>query len=178
MYTRELKNIFINLSEIEPEVLRRYMLNEVGEKAKDKLYNYLKDLSESYPQFENWFYSVVIPEVERKKGEREIIIVFSQSAHKVVLTGIAILKRRAQEKKICTFRVHEDFRNLGIGTELFEKCFEFLGTRKPIITISQNRKDMFESHIRAYNFVETQMLEGYYTQNTIEYVYNGFLVDI
>jgi GNAT superfamily N-acetyltransferase len=171
------KNIFLKVSEIEPEILRRYMINEVGEKAKDKLYNYLRDLAESYPQFESWFYNVVIPEVGIKNGEREIIIVVSEieGLTQVILTGIAILKNKEQEKKICTFRVHEDFRDYGIGSELFEKCFEFLKTRKPIITISSDRKDMFENHIKKYGFNETQILKDYYKENSIEYVFNGYL---
>ncbi|RTE08237.1 GNAT family N-acetyltransferase [Paenibacillus whitsoniae] len=173
------KNIFLKVSEIEPEVLRRYMLSEVGEKAKDKLFNYLRDLSESYPDFENWFYNKVIPEVGSKKGEREIIVVVSKiEGHpQVILTGIAILKNKEQEKKICTFRIHEDYRDSGIGSELFEKCFEYLGTRKPIITISSDRKEMFENHIKKFDFFETEVLKDYYKDNTIEYVYNGLLTN-
>lgn len=73
-----IQHTFYKVSEIEPEVLRHFMINEVGERAKDKLYNYLRDLTESYPDFENWFYNVVIPEVELKDGKREIIIVLSE----------------------------------------------------------------------------------------------------
>lgn len=173
------KNNYYKVSQIEPEVLRHFMITEVGEKAKEKLYNYLRDLAESYPRFDHWFYNVVIPEVEKKNGEREIIIVLSEleDCYETVLTGIAILKKKQLEKKICTFRVHEDYRNQGIGTELFEKCFEYLGTRKPIITIANNRKEIFEKHILNYNFEEKQVLEDYYKQGSIEYVYNGFLED-
>lgn len=173
------ENLYLQVSQIEPELLRHYMIAEVGEKAKDKLYNFLRDLAESYPNFDEWFYNVVIPEIELKNGEREIIIVLSQleDQDKVFLTGIAILKKKEHEKKICTFRVHEDYRNQGIGTELFEKCFEFLGTRKPIITISQDRKEMFDKHIVNYNFDEIQTLKDYYKIGSVEYVYNGILAD-
>ncbi|MEK4430184.1 GNAT family N-acetyltransferase [Paenibacillus sp. FSL M7-0802] len=174
-----IQHTFYKVSEIEPEVLRHFMINEVGERAKDKLYNYLRDLTESYPDFENWFYNVVIPEVELKDGKREIIIVLSEiEGHpQALLSGLAILKKTKREKKICTIRIHEDFRNQGIGSELFEKCFEFLKTRKPIITISHFRKEMFDNHISNYNFIETQVLKDYYKQDSIEYVYNGFLVE-
>lgn len=173
------KNSYYRVSEIEPEILRRFMINEVGVKAKDKLYNYLRDLAESYPRFDDWFYNVVIPEVEMKNGEREIIIAMSEleGSNEVILTGIAILKKKQSEKKICTFRVHEKYRNQGIGTELFEECFKYLGTRKPIITIAHDRKELFEKHISNFNFKENQSLKDYYTQGSIEYVYNGFLED-
>ncbi|RKP47853.1 GNAT family N-acetyltransferase [Cohnella endophytica] len=172
-------NLFLKVSEIEPEQLRSYIINEVGEKAKDKLYNYLKDLTESYPEFEKWFFDAVIPEIEMKNGNRQIIIVLSEVEAKpsLVLTGIAILKKTDTEKKICTIRIHDNFRNQGIGSELFEKCFEYLETRKPIITISSDRKEMFETHIKNYNFSETQILKDYYKKDSTEYVYNGYLTD-
>ncbi|AFQ44899.1 GNAT family N-acetyltransferase [Desulfosporosinus meridiei] len=173
------KNYYHKVSQIEPEVLRRFMINEVGEKAKEKLYNYLKDLVDSYPKFDEWFFNTIIPEVELKNGEREIIIVLSElEDNKVVLTGIAILKKKQSEKKICTFRIHEDYRSQRIGTELFEKCFEYLGTRKPIISISQDRKEMFENHIKSFCFEETQVLKDYYKKDSIEYVYNGYLTGV
>jgi len=65
------------------------------DKVKEKLYNYLRDLAESYPQFDDWFYNVVLPEVELKNGEREIIIGISEleDSNKSILTEIAILKK-------------------------------------------------------------------------------------
>lgn len=172
------KNSFFRVSQIEPEILRYFMINEVGEKAKEKLYNYLRDLAESYPKFDEWFFNTVIPELEMKNGEREIIIVISEleGSKRAVLTGIAILKKQQFEKKICTFRIHEDYRNQGIGTLLFEECFEYLGTRKPIITISQDRKAMFDNHIKGFEFEEMQVLKDYYKNGTDEYVYNGYLL--
>ena len=177
MKDKVFKNSFYKVSEIEPEMLRKFMLNEVGEKSKEKLYNYLRDLAESYPEFDKWFYEIVIPEVEKKDDKREIIIVLSELSgeNKVVLSGIAILKRTDSERKICTFRVHEEYRNLGIGTALFEECFIFLNTRKPIITISSDRIEMFKKHIENYGFVQKQVLTNYYKQGSDEYVYNGTL---
>jgi len=171
------KTTYHNVSEIEPEDLRLFMINEVGERAMDKLYNQLKDLVQSYPNFGSWFYNIVIPELKLKNGTREIVIALSkiEGHDKSILTGIAILKRNRLEKKICTFRIHDDYRNQGIGTELFEKCFEYLGTRTPIITISEDRKNMFEHHLTNYCFQETERLANYYNQGSIEYVYNGKL---
>ena len=37
--TKIINTNFIKLSETEPEAVRRLMINEVGEKAKEKLYN-------------------------------------------------------------------------------------------------------------------------------------------
>lgn len=175
--TKIINTNFIKLSETEPEAVRRLMINEVGEKAKEKLYNNLKDLAESYPNFGEWFYNTVMPEMELKNGEREIIIAVSEveNRKKYLLTGIAILKKTVDEKKICTFRVHKDFRNQGIGTGLFEECFKYLDTKKPKITISENTIDMFKKHIEYYQFDRCEILDGYYKKGIKEYVYNGKL---
>lgn len=175
--TKIINTRFIKLSETEPEEVRKLMINEIGEKAKDKLYNNLRDLADSYPNFAEWFYNIVMPEMELKDGRREIIIAISKigDKEKYLLTGIAILKKTINEKKICTFRVHEDFRNQGIGTGLFEECFKYLDTKKPKITISENTIDMFKKHIELYKFDRCEILDGYYKEGIKEYVYNGKL---
>lgn len=177
MKNKILKNEYCRVSEITPEFLQKYIIDLVGEKAQDKLYNFLKDLSYSYPNFKKWFYDTVYPEVREHNEEREIIIVISEFENgKSDLTGIAILKKKESEKKICTFRVHEDYRNQGIGKSLFEECFNYLDTKKPIITISEDRKIMFEKYINNYQFEETQILDNYYKEGSTEYVYNGTLI--
>jgi hypothetical protein len=176
---KNMENTFVLISSTEPEVMREYIITEIGERSKDKLYNFLKDLEKSYPDFDNWFYKTVAPEVKKRTGEREIIIVLSHFGKcvKQILTGIAILKKTPYEKKICAFRVHENYRFQGIGSELFEKCFEFLETRTPVITISSDRMSMFKHHIDKYNFVEKEILKDYYVKGSTEYVYNGILSD-
>lgn len=174
---KKFNTTFVRLSETKPDSIRKLMLNAVGEKSKEKLYNNLKDLTDSYPNFEKWFYNTVIPEMELKNGKREVIIAISEftESKECLITGIAILKKSLSEKKICTFRVHKDFRGNGIGSELFEECFRYLGTRKPMISISENTIDMFKKHIETYKFHEEEVLDGYYKEGIKEHVYNGKL---
>ncbi|TYA14695.1 GNAT family N-acetyltransferase [Paenibacillus faecis] len=171
-------NIFHGLSTIQPEILRKFLFDEIGERSKDKLYNHLKELEHCYPKFDHWFYNVVIPEVELRDGKREIIIALTQmlDTKKTYLTGIAILKKTKDEKKICTFRIHENYRNMGIGTALFEQCFLYLETRKPLITVSSDRLEMFRNHIDHFDFRIYQSLDNFYKQGSTEYVYNGYLL--
>lgn len=169
---------FIKVSELEPEDLRKRMCIQVGQKATDLLYNYLKlDLTLNYPDFENWYYNIVIPSLENDKREREVIIALSkvEGLKEPEITGIAILKKTENEKKICTFRVHEGYRSLGIGTQLFEECFKYLGTRKPIITISEDREPMFRKHIETYKFKCVESIPNLYRVGVKEYIYNGKL---
>lgn len=177
MKYKVIKNKFIKVTEIEPQSIRDYMIGNLEGKFMDALYNNLKELVCSYPNFEKWFDNVVRPEVACKDGRREIIISLSQVEGMLdnQLTGIAILKNTDLEKKICAFRIHEDFRSQGIGSDLFEYCFEYLGTRKPIMSISEDKFETFKSHISKYDFKLEQVLDDYYIKDKKEYVYNGTL---
>lgn len=171
---------FLRVSKIQPETLKSFLIQEVGLKSQDIVYNYLKDLNDSYPDFRNWFYSKVLNDILEKNNQREIIIALSELdsiniEEKYIITGIAILKKTCDEKKICTFRIHEDYRKLGIGKSLFEECFEYLETNKPIITISGDRREMFEPLISQFEFTLEQELKDYYKTGSVEYVYNGTL---
>lgn len=171
---------FLKVSKVQPDTLKAYLIQEVGLKSQDILYNYLKDLNDSYPDFKEWFYDKVLKGILVENNKREIIIALSKLENenvekKYIITGIAILKKTNDEKKICTFRIHEDYRNLGIGKSLFEECFEYLETNKPIITISGDRKEMFEPLIKQFEFTLEQELKDYYKKGSVEYVYNGTL---
>lgn len=165
------------VSDLNPKEFREFFTNELRLYSKSKIYNQISDLSEIYPNFDDWFFNVVIPDLELKNGVREIIFSLTKIIDNSipVLSGIAILKKTDHEKKICTIRVHEHFRNFGIGSELFEKCFEFLETRKPVISISENSMDMFRKHIEDFNFELSHQLKGYYVSGITEYVFNGDL---
>lgn len=167
---------YIKISEIKPEILRKRICAEVGDKATDVLYNYLKlDLTLNYPNFKEWYYNTVIPELNNSKGEREIIIALSEieGIEITEITGIAILKRTKYEKKICTFRIHEDYRELGIGSNLFRECFKYLGTEKPMITISEDREEMFKNHIEKFGFKRVSIIKNLYRLGIDEIIYNG-----
>lgn len=168
---------YLKVSDLNPKEFRDFFTNELRIYSKSKIYNQISDLSEVYPNFDEWFFNVVIPDLKLRNGVREIIFSLTNlhGNSTPVLSGIAILKKTDNEKKICTIRVHEHFRNLGIGSELFEKCFDFLETRKPVISISENSMEMFKKHIEDFDFELTHELNGYYVAGVTEYVFNGDL---
>ena len=62
----------------------------------------------------------------------------------------------------------------GIATALVERCFEWLGTTKPLITIADYKLDQFAGIIKKYGWEETQVLDsGYYNDHSREHVFNG-----
>lgn len=168
---------FLKISEVTPKIIQRYMLGEIGDKASDCIYNNLVDLEKIYPDFNKWFYDKVVKDIENQKiNNREIIFSITETnEEKYEVSGIVVLKKDNSEKKICTFRVHEDYRRMGIGTKLFEESFKYLGTRTPIISISDKNLNFFEYHIDKYSFVLEQELSDYYLKGVTEYVYNGKL---
>lgn len=166
--------VYIKASEIKPEELKIYISSIVGSISQKSIYNDLSDLSDSYPDFKSWYENKVIKEISEGNKQREIIIALENNEE---IVGISILKKTKEEKKICTFRIHEDYRNQGVGKSLFEESFKYLETRKPIITISENRKKMFEPLIKYYNFELVQKLPNYYKEDVVEFVYNGKIVN-
>lgn len=139
------------------------------------LYRSIKDLHKDYPGFREWYFEKVSKNL--LNGTREILLCFcvDEKTSALELSGIAILKKTEKEKKICTFRISPKYRGNGIAKDLFEKSFEILGTKKPLITISEKRKKDFEKYIKMFEFVQTECLLGKYRKNNIEYVYNGRL---
>ncbi|MDK0862300.1 hypothetical protein P5F16_01130 [Clostridium perfringens] len=177
MKNKVLETEYIKINDITPDCIRKYMISEVREKTFNTLYNHLKSLSSNYPNFKEWFDYIVRPEVDLRDGRREIIIAFSKidGNDKSIITGIAIVKKDKFEKKICAIRINEKYRSLGIGKGLFEACFEYLGTSNPMITIAEDKVEIFEKYIKMYNFKLEEVLENYYINGSNEYIYNGKL---
>ena len=84
------------------------------------------------------------------------------------------MKRKKDDKKICSIFVIKEQRNKGIATALLEKSFDYLKTNKPLISISENKIQQFSSIIKKYNWKQEQVLEkGYYNKTSREIVFNG-----
>lgn len=125
-------------------------------------------ISKDYPDHIDHYYSKYVPGIF--DGEREIISCYIGGK----IAATAILKKDKVEAKISTFYVKPEFQQRGIATELIAKCFDWLGTTKPLITIADYKLDQFMSIIRKYGWIESQVLEvGYYNNHSEEHVFNG-----
>lgn len=125
-------------------------------------------ICKDYPLHCDHFYSKYVPGVF--DGEREIISCYIGG--KIVAT--AFLKKDESERKISTLYVKPEYQRQGVATALIEKCFEWLGTTKPLITIADYKLDQFSGIINKYAWKETQVLDaGYYNDHSREHVFNG-----
>ena len=140
------------------EIVETQQINEYA------IYYYLKDAKRYYPNFDIWYYQNVIPAV--KNGDKKIITIKNE----IVIKGICIVK--LSEKKLCTLRVMENYQDKGIGIRLFEKSFEALNTRTPLLSVSEEKLPSFKKIFDYYGFKLTSIKENYYRKGKKEYFYN------
>lgn len=108
-----------------------------SKKAIEATYEFLSDLCSEYNNFRQWYYGTVAPGLA--SGKRLIYVVIDNEA----IVTVLILKN-ADEKKICTLRVAENYRHQGIATELLKIACRELQCAKPLITVSSYHIAEFE----------------------------------
>ena len=157
----------VRVSEITPDIVKKYSIFNIGKKTQDIIFNDLQDLSGIYPGFDKWYYETVTPEIGKT---REILLAMSPE----IIAGIAILKK-AEEKKICTIKVHRDFSGRGVGRYLFNESFKYLEDILPTFTVSSIQHKLFLPLIQNNNFKLVETLPDYYLKGVTEFVYNNHI---
>lgn len=138
--------------------------SEISNIDQHSIYHYIKETGDHYPDFFNWYYLKVIPGL--LTGDRKILI----ETRDKDLKGIAIVKY--SEKKICHLNVMNIYKGSGAGIKLFERCFQELNTRRPFLTISEEKLLLFKRIISYYDFKLTSVRYDLYRKNKKEYFYN------
>lgn len=123
-----------------------------------------------YPGFRSWFFEKAARSTLQE--ERRFFVRFECGR----LAGVAIAKRAAEERKLCTLWVHPRVRKQGLGRVLAEEALDWLGTQTPLFTVPQRRSHYFTSLMSDLGFKQTQALPGHYLANDTELVFNGRLV--
>jgi hypothetical protein len=126
-------------------------------------------LRSSYPHFDRWFSSKVLPGIYT--GERTLLIEERDSS----AVGLLILKHTATEKKLCTLRVRPHFESKGLGVRLFQTAFEILGTERPLLSVSQPSEPKFQRLFAYFGFAKQAVYQGRYLPMVDELAYNGLL---
>lgn len=141
--------------------------NQEFSKIVAKSYIITDHICEDYPLHCDTFYSKYIPGIF--DGEREIIS--CRIDGKIVAT--AFLKKTEDERKLSTLYVLPKYRKHGIATRLVGRCFEWLDTSTPLVTIADYKLEQFSGIIAKYGWRETRVLElGYYNDHSREHVFN------
>lgn len=126
-------------------------------------------LRESYPGFDQWLQSKVIPGIYA--GERTAVVELRDSA----VAGLLIVKHSVAEKKLCTLRVRSDFESRGLGVRMFETAFDLLGTEHPLLSVSEPSMPKFSRLFTHFGFSKEAVYDGRYLPQVKELSYNGYL---
>ncbi|HAS8156264.1 TPA: GNAT family N-acetyltransferase [Vibrio vulnificus] len=125
-----------------------------------------EDVWAFYPNFFDWIDRKFIPGLIN--GEREIVIISERGN----LLGYSALKKTHKENKICTLYVKGFARNSGIGTILLNVSKIRLNEDRPLITVSEDRIELFESMFNKNNFKLVNSINNLYLDGKKEYVFN------
>ena len=122
-----------------------------------------------YPGFRIWFHDKVLAGI--RQGDRAVFVALNDAQ----VTGLAIVKRTATERKLCTMWVRHYARGNGVATRLAEAAFEWLGPRTPLLTIPEERIAEFRGLLNQWDFSLTERRFGYYRPGRCVFVVNGRL---
>ena len=132
-----------------------------------QIQNFLNDLQCDYPHFEDWL-SKIFGQI--KKNKRAIVLALDNKTN--VILGITILKTTEEEKKICTIRVDNQYRSKGIGKNLIETSLNILGTKYPLVTVSELRYKEFMPVFKSFGFKLVDKIKSVYHTGIYEYYFN------
>lgn len=132
-----------------------------------EIYAEVRSSESSYPHIHKWY-----EKVKKDIGKcREIILVVNDSLN---ILGISILKKTQDERKICFLKVKDGYFNMGIGSILIRESCEYLEEDNPLITVSEDKIDMFLPLFCKFNFKLMAVIDSYYVKGKCEYIYNKF----
>jgi hypothetical protein len=119
-------------------------------------------LRDCYPNFENWFDSKIVPNINN--GKRQLFLATQNSE----FAGALILKNDLDEKKICTCFVNPKYRLNHLGLDFIRIASEELETYKLPISVSDEAKSFFMNNLN-FNFYTTKLCTNHYKENINEY---------
>ena len=131
-----------------------------------EIYHLIKDLDNQYPNFYDWYWNKVVPNVLINNDE--VIIGFKNN----LLVGISIIKK--ESNKLCAVRILDEFKNKGFGLHLIDESLKRLNNDKPLCSVSDKMiNDYSRIFINKYNFDMTFVYKNLYNKDSLEYEFNG-----
>jgi len=135
----------------------------------DGVFEALSHLEQIYPGFRAWYFERVVPAVAL--GTR-FVTVRRESG---IPIGVAIAKDEGGERKLCTLWVRDGCRGRGIARALADEAFDWLGDRRPLFTVPEERMSEFLPLVTGWQFGEPVRHDSLYRDGRCEFVFNGKL---
>ncbi len=123
-------------------------------------------LSPDYPRIDSWFIDKVVPGL--RAGTRHLVRLERHGQ----IAALGIAKAEDGEAKICTVRVSPEFVGRGMGIRVFESLMSWLGTDRPLATVSEAKLGDFQRIFDHYGYRLTSVCNGLYTPGRAEYLFN------
>lgn len=137
----------------------------------DPIYNFLKDLKDYYPDFDEWYQRLYIPPngiTTHLKLDRAIIIarkpkiinktIFNARISNISdeIVGVLILKNNKQENKICTLKVLDEYQKQGIGSRLIMTALTYIGDKDIKISVCEENEHKLIPILNKFNFLRIE----------------------
>lgn len=130
--------------------------------------NMLDGLENYYPGFEYWYVNKCMPGIVLGP---DILIVAREHGQ---IVGVALGKKRDDEKKLRCIRVQPSYQNRGTGLHLIDRMLREMDDDKPLCTVSEEMMHMYSrAFVNHYKFDLTSVEKGMYRPNRLEYVFNS-----
>jgi len=129
---------------------------------------FLGESDDLYPGITSWWKRKVVPDLATQRRMCRIVAIDGRIA------AVAIARIGTRSSKLCTLRVGEDFRRLGIGQKLLNSTLARLletGTRKIHFTISERVFDQCGQFFVPYGFRLGAWKNGWYVKGMYELAY-------
>lgn len=132
-----------------------------------------RPVRKTYPEYGKWLEEKFFPGL--KDGSRIIIAAKDETGR---LAGTILLKKTAEEKKICCLFVMQDCRGRGIAGKLMQESLEVLQTDKPLLSIAEKNYPQMQKLLSLHHFKFSYRKNGAYTTNGTEYYFNNEATEI
>lgn len=131
-----------------------------------QILNLAQTVSHTYPDYECWFREKFMPGLRKK--ERMYVVAQDDEGG---VAGFVLIKKTAEEKKICTLFVDPKFRKQGLGQQLMKRTLAVLGPR-PLITVSGRNLPQLAGLLDAFGFQLSAVKKRVYRADDAEYYFN------
>jgi hypothetical protein len=130
-----------------------------------EIFKFLMQMSDAYPGIDQWFLNKVVPNL----GTTRYITTIKRHGN-IVAVGIA--KNEDGEKKLCTVRVADAFKNRGLGVRVMDDLMKYVNTNYPLATVCEEMMPSFDRIFSKYGFCLTSVVNGMYRKGKVEFVFN------
>lgn len=125
----------------------------------------LSEISPLYPCFKGWLTFKFLGNLS--KGQRKLLVAHNGDS----VVGYSLLKQSAQESKICTFYIIDEYRELGVGQELMTQSLQTLDSSETFITVSDERLEELSPLLKAKGFTLSSSVVDMYRSGSSEHIW-------